>query len=93
MAATPFQKEAWSKYSIGMVVLLLRIFARCSAVGLKWEGDDYFAAISVLFWTVWRSRGVVIGAKLYIQGELIMLELISKESFCRQQSILPRRLN
>ena len=52
MAATPFQQEAWSEYSIGMLILLLRIVVRCRLVGRKWDGDDYFTIAAVLFWTV-----------------------------------------
>ncbi|KAK5993742.1 hypothetical protein PT974_07179 [Cladobotryum mycophilum] len=62
MAATPFQIEAWTEYAIGVLILFARIACRCSTVGLKWDGDDYFAVLAVLFWT----------------GELCMLELIGQ---------------
>lgn len=52
---TPFQTEAWSEYAIGMCVLLARITARCTAIGLNWDGDDYFSLLSVFFWTVWKE--------------------------------------
>lgn len=55
MTATPFQTEAWTEYAIGMCVLLARIIARCTAIGLKWDGDDYFALLAVFFWTVWKN--------------------------------------
>ncbi|KAL0766416.1 hypothetical protein CaCOL14_010861 [Colletotrichum acutatum] len=60
--ATPFQVEAWTEYAIGLLVLLIRIVYRTRLVGTNWEGDDYFAAIAVLFWT----------------GELLMLEMIGR---------------
>ena len=59
---TPFQTEAWTEYAVGMAILLTRIAARCWQNGLKWEGDDYFAVLAVLFFT----------------AELVMLELIGK---------------
>ncbi|KAG7055790.1 Kinesin-like protein [Colletotrichum scovillei] len=62
--ATPFQVEAWTEYAIGLLVLLIRIVYRTRLVGTNWEGDDYFAAIAVLFWT----------------GELLMLEMIGEDS-------------
>ncbi|KAL4924956.1 uncharacterized protein BDV17DRAFT_294905 [Aspergillus undulatus] len=62
-SATPFQKEAWSEYSIGVVVLLLRLFARLKVVGIKnLQGDDYFTIVALVFWT----------------AELTMLELIGQ---------------
>ncbi|RHZ63410.1 uncharacterized protein CDV56_100707 [Aspergillus thermomutatus] len=61
--ATPFQKEAWTEYGIGVFIILGRIFARWKVVGVKnWQGDDYFAIVSLLFWT----------------AELTMLELIGQ---------------
>lgn len=53
MTATPFQTEAWVEYGIGTLILLLRYFARWKAVGFKgWQGDDYFAVLALVFWTV-----------------------------------------
>ncbi|KAE8376036.1 hypothetical protein BDV26DRAFT_294452 [Aspergillus bertholletiae] len=50
---TPFQKEAWTEYGIGAVIILVRIFARFRVVGVKnWQGDDYFAFVVLAFWTV-----------------------------------------
>ncbi|KAK7931413.1 hypothetical protein PG985_002125 [Apiospora marii] len=61
--STPFQREAWTEYAIGVVVLFLRYFARWRAVGFrKWQGDDVFAVLSLVFWT----------------AELCMLELIGQ---------------
>ncbi|KAL4770625.1 hypothetical protein BDW60DRAFT_208999 [Aspergillus nidulans var. acristatus] len=61
--ATPFQKEAWTEYGIGVVVLLLRLFARLKVVGIRnWQGDDYFSIVALIFWT----------------AELTMLELIGQ---------------
>ncbi|KAJ4139932.1 hypothetical protein NW768_001282 [Fusarium equiseti] len=63
MAASPFQTEAWIEYGLGTLVLLLRYFARWKTVGFKgYQGDDYFALVSLIFWT----------------GELVMLELIGQ---------------
>lgn len=51
--ATPFQKEAWSEYALGVCIILVRIFARIKVVGFKnWQGDDYFAILALVFWTV-----------------------------------------
>ncbi|UNI23221.1 hypothetical protein JDV02_009053 [Purpureocillium takamizusanense] len=61
--ATPFQTEAWTEYGLGVVVLFLRFFSRWKTVGLKgWGGDDAFAVLVLLFWTL----------------ELCMLELIGQ---------------
>ncbi|KAF7155856.1 hypothetical protein CNMCM5623_008736 [Aspergillus felis] len=61
--ATPFQKEAWTEYGIGVLIILGRIFARWKVVGVKnWQGDDYFAIAALIFWT----------------AELTMLELIGQ---------------
>ncbi|RGP71165.1 integral membrane pth11 [Fusarium sporotrichioides] len=63
MAASPFQTEAWIEYGLGTLVLLLRYFARWKTVGFKgYQGDDYFALVSLIFWT----------------AELVMLELIGQ---------------
>ncbi|BCS27973.1 uncharacterized protein APUU_61021S [Aspergillus puulaauensis] len=52
MTATPFQKEAWIEYGIGVIVILFRLFARFKVVGFKnWQGDDYFSVIALIFWT------------------------------------------
>jgi len=45
-----------------MVILLVRITARCWQIGLRWQGDDYFAILAVIFFT----------------AELVMLELIGR---------------
>lgn len=52
MPATPFQIEAWVEYAIGLVILLSRIACRTSAIGWKWDGDDYFAVACIFFLTV-----------------------------------------
>ena len=53
MAASPFQTEAWIEYGLGTLVLLLRYFARWKTVGFKgYQGDDYFALVALIFWTV-----------------------------------------
>jgi hypothetical protein len=59
MTATPFQTEAWTEYALGVVVLLLRFFARWRMVGFKWQGDDYFAVGALIFWTVSVRSGMV----------------------------------
>ncbi|KAK1970016.1 hypothetical protein LY78DRAFT_722089 [Colletotrichum sublineola] len=60
--ATPFQTEAWTEYGFGVLVILLRIFSRWKIVGFNWQGDDYFAVLCLIFWTL----------------ELVMLELIGQ---------------
>ncbi|TQN68540.1 hypothetical protein CSHISOI_06905, partial [Colletotrichum shisoi] len=60
--ATPFQTEAWTEYGLGVLVILLRIFSRWKIVGFNWQGDDYFAILCLVFWTL----------------ELCMLELIGQ---------------
>lgn len=50
--ATPFQTEAWTEYGLGVIVILLRIFARWRIIGFNWQGDDYFAVLCLIFWTV-----------------------------------------
>lgn len=63
MSATPFQTEAWIEYGLGTLILFLRFFARLRAVGIKgWQGDDWFAVVVLIFWTL----------------ELCMLELIGQ---------------
>ena len=59
---SPFQTEAWTEYGIGMVILLTRLSARTWQLGSKWQGDDYFSVLAVLFFT----------------AELVMLELIGQ---------------
>lgn len=50
---TPFQKEAWAEYSFGACLLFSRYLVRWWAVGFKrWEGDDFFAILALIFWTV-----------------------------------------
>ncbi|CEF76740.1 unnamed protein product [Fusarium graminearum] len=52
MPASPFQTEAWIEYGLGTLILLLRYFARWKTVGFKgYQGDDYFALASLIFWT------------------------------------------
>lgn len=55
--STQFQTEAWTEYGIGLVILFLRYFARWKVVSFKgWEGDDYFAVLTLVFWTVGTTR-------------------------------------
>ncbi|THC87313.1 hypothetical protein EYZ11_013240 [Aspergillus tanneri] len=50
--ATPFQVEVWIEYGIGVLILLLRIFARLMTTRFGiWDGDDYFTILVLLFWT------------------------------------------
>lgn len=73
MVVTPFQKEAWSEYGIGTAILFLRIFARCWTVGLNWDGDDYLAVLSVLFWTV-RMTQI---PRTYVRANLLFRQNVS----------------
>lgn len=53
MPTTPFQAEAWTEYGLGVLILSLRYFARWKLVGFRnWQGDDYFALLALVFWTV-----------------------------------------
>lgn len=50
---TPFQVEGWVEWSLGVAIILLRLYARWKAVGFKgWKGDDYFSVIALVLWTV-----------------------------------------
>jgi hypothetical protein len=60
--SNPFTTEAWAEYAVGMIVILLRTTARCWQVGLRWDGDDYFAVLCTFFFT----------------AQLVMLELIGQ---------------
>ncbi|KAH8199662.1 hypothetical protein TruAng_006192 [Truncatella angustata] len=53
-AETPFQAEGWVEYTLGVVILLLRIYARWKTVGFKnsWKGDDIFSLIALVLWTM-----------------------------------------
>ncbi|KAK7443640.1 hypothetical protein Landi51_08988 [Colletotrichum acutatum] len=75
--ATPFQTEAWTEYGLGVLIILLRIFARWKIVGFNWQGDDYFAILCLIFWTTpdWRLRSA---ANFHFKLELCMLELIGQ---------------
>lgn len=45
--------EQWTEYSIGMVVFLLRFFARWKVVGMRGlSWDDSFIFIAMILWTV-----------------------------------------
>jgi hypothetical protein len=50
---SPFIAEAWIEFSIGISIVILRLFARWKLVGFKgWRGDDYMSIVAALFWTV-----------------------------------------
>ncbi|CAI6338866.1 unnamed protein product [Periconia digitata] len=66
--SNPFQIEAWSEYGVGMAILLVRIAYRCTQVGLKWEGDDYFAVLACVFFTAELSMLELIGQNGSITG-------------------------
>lgn len=64
MSATPFQTEAWTEYGLGTLILFLRFFARLKAVGIKgWQGDDWFAVVVLIFWTV--SQACTAGESMF----------------------------
>lgn len=46
-------QEMWAEFAIGMAVLLLRIFTRCTiVVGWRWQPDDYLAIAAIVLFTV-----------------------------------------
>ncbi|ETS77326.1 hypothetical protein PFICI_11200 [Pestalotiopsis fici W106-1] len=52
-AQTPFQVEGWVEWSLGVAIILLRLYARWKAVGFKgWKGDDYFSVLALILWTM-----------------------------------------
>ncbi|GLA37342.1 hypothetical protein AnigIFM63309_004255 [Aspergillus niger] len=47
----PFEIEEWVEMAIGMFVILLRLYARTRAVGVrKWQGDDYLGIVALVLW-------------------------------------------
>lgn len=45
--------EMWTEYAVGILVLTLRVFARCKVVvGWKWQLDDYLAVAAIILFTV-----------------------------------------
>ncbi|KAG8418350.1 hypothetical protein J3458_005771 [Metarhizium acridum] len=51
MPVSPYATEAWTEYALGICVLLARILCHTSVVGMKWDGDDYFALLAIILWT------------------------------------------
>ncbi|KAF2647998.1 hypothetical protein K491DRAFT_264890 [Lophiostoma macrostomum CBS 122681] len=68
MPLNPFTTEAWSEYAVGMAILLTRIGARCTQVGRRWDGDDYFAVLAVIFFSAELSMLQLIGDNGSITG-------------------------
>lgn len=57
------KKEAWSEYSICMLMILTRFVARSRTVGIRnWQGDDWFMMLSMVF----------------VTGEYAMLQVIGQ---------------
>lgn len=52
MPVSPYATEAWTEYVLGICVLVARILCRTSVVGMNWDGDDYFAFLAIILWTV-----------------------------------------
>lgn len=49
----PFEIEEWVEMAIGMFVILLRLYARTRAVGVrKWQGGDYLGIVALVLWVV-----------------------------------------
>ncbi|EFY91394.1 hypothetical protein MAC_02557 [Metarhizium acridum CQMa 102] len=92
MPVSPYATEAWTEYALGICVLLARILCRTSVVGMKWDGDDYFALLAIILWTcLTRGRigraviltltddekhNIVIRAKCILAGWCIYVSLI-----------------
>ncbi len=67
-----FQTEAWSEYSIGVLLIFTRLFVRIKSVGFKgWNGDDFLILLVLGFWT----------------AELTMLQLIGTQSFAEVKRV------
>ncbi|CZR58660.1 related to integral membrane protein PTH11 [Phialocephala subalpina] len=50
---SPYQTELWTEYGIGMVIFILRFFARWKVVGFaNFAWDDFFAFVAMILWTV-----------------------------------------
>jgi hypothetical protein len=81
MPLNPFTTEAWSEYAVGMAILLTRIGARCTQVGWRWDGDDYFAVFAVLFFSAELSMLQLIGDNGSITGmnDSIALRLMPEQ--------------
>ncbi|KAE8154453.1 hypothetical protein BDV25DRAFT_126534 [Aspergillus avenaceus] len=45
--------ELWAEFAIGMIVFVVRFYARWKTIGIRnFSWDDFFAALSVVFWTL-----------------------------------------
>ncbi|KAL0941655.1 uncharacterized protein CTRU02_204418 [Colletotrichum truncatum] len=61
-AARRMTIEAWTLYGIGMVVTMLRTYARAKAVGFRnFRPDDYLAWAAALFYTVQSTLAYEVG--------------------------------
>ncbi|KAF4435203.1 Kinesin-like protein [Fusarium austroafricanum] len=69
---TPVIIEMWIEYGIGVLVLILRIFARLQRIKYtkftKWAPDDYFAFVALILWTFEVSMCQIIADKGSITG-------------------------
>ncbi|OAQ61108.1 hypothetical protein VFPPC_16703 [Pochonia chlamydosporia 170] len=59
------------EFGLGTLILFLRYFARWKAVGFKrWEGDDLFAILALVFWAIGRrefgSKCILIARNCYV---------------------------
>ncbi|OTA82176.1 hypothetical protein M434DRAFT_84918 [Hypoxylon sp. CO27-5] len=62
-AMLQFTIEAWTLLSIGIVVTMLRTYARIKAVGIRGlQADDYLAWVGVTFYAVETSLAYSVGA-------------------------------
>lgn len=55
-AKLPFEIENWIELGLGVVVILLRLYARAKVVGIrKWQADDFISIMALLLWAVGTS--------------------------------------
>ncbi|GKT56430.1 hypothetical protein ColTof4_09023 [Colletotrichum tofieldiae] len=62
-ASRQFTIEAWTLYGIGVVVTILRTYARAKAVGFRnFRADDYLVWVAVLFYTIQSTLAHSVGS-------------------------------
>ncbi|KAE9365738.1 hypothetical protein N431DRAFT_385617 [Stipitochalara longipes BDJ] len=65
--------QTWTMYSIAMVLFLLRIYARYTRLGLKFQIEDYLMVFAVCLYTVFAVTNITIiqggGSSLYLPDQ------------------------